>query len=131
MIQILERFKINIQFMKFSIIGLLNTCIDYAIFLLLVYVFNLDLIISNVISYSIAVINSYFFNIFWTFKTKNSFTNFYRFIMLNTSGLILSSIIIILLEDYLVAYYAKLIAILVTVLVNYFGIKIFIANKKE
>lgn len=130
MIQILKKLRFNIEFIKFSIIGSMNTSIDYLIFLILVYYFNFDLVVSNVISYSIAVINSYFFNIFWTFKTKNSFKNFYKFIIVNTLGLISSSIMIILLEDYLEAFYSKIIAIFVTVLVNYFGIKIFIVNKQ-
>lgn len=57
-----------LQFIKFNIVGIMNTAVDFAIFALMVFL-GLHHMISQVISYSCGVVNSYLWNKFWTFKT--------------------------------------------------------------
>ncbi|MCX7779016.1 MAG: GtrA family protein [Patescibacteria group bacterium] len=64
------------QFFKFLIVGLNNTALDFLILNLLMFTFNLyqglPIIFFNLISFTIAVTNSYLVNRFWTFqKEKN------------------------------------------------------------
>ena len=62
--------KIELQILKFGLIGLLNTAVDFGVFTLLTEAFKLDSIISHIISYSCGVINSFYFNRFWTFQKE-------------------------------------------------------------
>jgi len=64
--------KLASQFGRFLIIGAMNTAIDLAVLNLLMWQTDiykgLGLIPLNAISFTIAVINSFFWNKFWTFK---------------------------------------------------------------
>ena len=50
------------QFSKFVFVGLLNTAISLAVFYLLYNLFAVDYTISNLLSYIVGVINSFFWN---------------------------------------------------------------------
>lgn len=60
------------QFIKFVAIGILNTALDFGILNLLSYLTGIyagpKLVPLNLISFAIAVTNSYFLNRYWTFK---------------------------------------------------------------
>ncbi len=62
------------QFIKFLIVGTNNTGIDFLILNLLMFSFGIykgpPLIFFNIISFSLAVINSYLINRYWTFKKE-------------------------------------------------------------
>lgn len=62
------------QFSKFIIVGLMNTAIDFLILNLLMRAAEIYqgkwIILLNVISFSIAIINSYLWNKYWTFKSR-------------------------------------------------------------
>ncbi|MBI4050039.1 MAG: GtrA family protein [Candidatus Doudnabacteria bacterium] len=64
--------KLPGQFVRFLVIGVLNTAIDFAVLNLLSYATGITrgngLIGLNLISFSVAVTNSYFMNKRWTFR---------------------------------------------------------------
>jgi putative flippase GtrA len=55
---------------KFGLVGIMNTAIDLGVFNVLSQVFGLYVVAANVISVSIAIINSYLWNKNWTFQDK-------------------------------------------------------------
>lgn len=58
------------QFLKFALVGVLNTVVDFLVFQLL----NLTLgwtYLAQVIGYSAGVLNSYFWNSRWTFRKEH------------------------------------------------------------
>ncbi len=67
--------KLIAQFGKFIVVGVLNTLIDFAILNVLSYLTGIysggSLVILNSISFTAAVINSYFLNKYWTFKEQS------------------------------------------------------------
>ncbi|MCK4764974.1 MAG: GtrA family protein [Candidatus Aminicenantes bacterium] len=68
LVEKIKAYKDHIlQFIKFNIVGIMNTAVDFTIFTLLIYL-SLHHMISQVISYSCGVVNSYLWNKFWTFK---------------------------------------------------------------
>jgi putative flippase GtrA len=59
------------QFIKFAIIGVSNTVLDFIIFSGLHWL-GLNYLVANVISFSTAVLNSYYWNRRWTFRSQNT-----------------------------------------------------------
>jgi len=64
--------KTGIQFVKFAIIGILNTGIDWIVFYLLnmLVFFDIHEWFAKSISFVIAAINSFIWNSLWTFKEE-------------------------------------------------------------
>lgn len=69
----------------------MNTLVDYTVFVVLSYLGG-NVYISQVISYSCGMLNSYVVNRSWTFGSKKSFfsTQMIRFAVVNLSLLMLS-----------------------------------------
>ena len=58
------------QFLKFALVGVLNTVVDFLVFQL----FNLTLgwmYLAQVIGYCAGILNSYFWNSRWTFRKEH------------------------------------------------------------
>ena len=60
----------GIQFLKFGIVGLLNTLITLSIIFILMKLLHVSYRISNIIGYIFGLSNSFIWNKFWTFKSK-------------------------------------------------------------
>lgn len=56
---------------KFGLVGVLNTLVTLAVIFLLKEVLGVFYVIANWIGFVFGVLNSYFFNKIWTFKSKN------------------------------------------------------------
>ena len=95
----LSKKTIN-QFGKFVVIGLMNTVIDFAILNFLMWWTGIysgaSIILLNMVSFSIAVFNSYFWNKYWTFKDldKVEAKEFSQFILVTLIGLAINSSIV-------------------------------------
>ena len=63
--------KVFRQLFSFYSIGILNTLIDFTLYNLFIYIFNLNPNISKPFSYIVATINSFILNRSLTFKSKN------------------------------------------------------------
>lgn len=120
------------RFIKFGLIGVLNTLINWILFILL-NSFGVYYIISNVIAYSISTLNSYLWNSKWVFKYNedNVKETSFKFIVLNIIGLTLNTIILYLLVD--IVRLNKLIALVITtgivMILNYFINKLWVFKK--
>lgn len=121
------------RFIKFGLVGVLNTAINWIIFILLN---NLGIyyIISNIISYSLSTLNSYIWNSKWVFKYNgdNIKETTVKFIILNIIGLILNTCILYVLVDMLGL--SKIIGLIITtgivMLINYFINKLWVFSRK-
>ena len=120
------------RFIKFGLIGVLNTLINWILFILL-NSFGVYYIISNVIAYSISTLNSYLWNSKWVFKYNedNVKETSFKFIVLNIIGLTLNTIILYLLVD--IIGLNKLISLVITtgivMILNYFINKLWVFKK--
>jgi putative flippase GtrA len=92
----LHYFKISYQLMKFIIVGLGNTAIDFGVLNLLIQIWHWQVLPANAVSFSLAVTNSYFLTKYWTFQDKsvNSWQQFSGFVAVNLLGLGISTLII-------------------------------------
>lgn len=89
-----------VRFLKFGIVGVLNTLVNWIIFFIL-NTLGMYYIFSNIIAYSISTIHSYLWNALWVFKYKDkaSTDTTFKFITLNVVGLLLNTVILYILVD--------------------------------
>ena len=139
------------QMMKFAIVGVLNTLVDFAVFQTL----NLTLgwvYAAQVLGYTFGVINSYLWNSNWTFREQRtrSLKEIGLFLLVNLASLGVSLGMIWLLREVFgvtndwVAQWmpkaiagfikgdtvAKLIATVFAIAVNYLGNRLFVFKKE-
>jgi putative flippase GtrA len=123
-----------IQFLRFCMVGLGNTTIDFTVFFLLNRVGVLYLL-AQVLSYSAGVVNSFVLNRKWTFRMarKTNFAEVAKFIIVNGLSLLLSSSMLYILHDanHMNLWLAKIAATAVGIAVNYIGsyVWVFAENK--
>ncbi len=112
---------------RFVVVGLINTGIDLTVFSVAFYGLGLHLITANTLAYSIATINSYLMNKFWTFAGRSgsevSKAEFTRFVFFNLGGLALSNLSVYVFAGFVRPLVAKLGAIGVTFAWNYLTIR--------
>ncbi len=121
------------QLIKFIIVGAVNFLVDFGILTLLNKVFGWPLMISNTISYSCGVINSFMLNQYWTFKQKHKFlsSRFAVFILINLLSLGVNNLAVHILGNLygLSNIWAKLIATVFSFTVNFAGNKLLVFNR--
>lgn len=138
--------KLVVQFSKFVLIGFLNTGIDFAILNLLMWQTGIYsgryIIILNAISFSVAVINSYFWNKLWIFRaggTEKKAGEFAQFVAITLVGMALNTTVVYVittlvspmfgLSAELWANLAKVVATGISLVWNFAGYK-FIVFKR-
>lgn len=115
------------QFVRFGFVGVSNTVIYYVCYVFLLYL-GLNYIISNIISFSIGVLNSYLLNNKYVFKTRTDLSKYFRYrVFVKTyisyffSGVILSNLILFYCVNilHLSEIVSPLICLLITVPTNF------------
>jgi putative flippase GtrA len=122
------------QFVKFNLVGLLNTAIDFAVFGLLTWL-GVFYIMAQCISYALGMLNSYTLNKYWTFAQKGRVEpkQALRFALLNLGSLLLSIGLLALLKNHLElnVLIAKLLTTAATTLINFVGNKLWVFQSNE
>jgi len=121
------RFPSFFQFLKFSLVGVSNTLIDFLIYFILtrwVDWFRVHYLLANALAFVIAVTNSYFLNQIWTFKNqqeKKSYLKYFKFILANSFTLILVQVTLFVLVNYFSVFdlFSKILVILISVVSNF------------
>jgi len=134
------------QFLKFATVGVSNTLVDIGVLNLLMYLSGIYqgtfIIIFNVISVSLAIINSYFWNKYWTFGAKEEESKaqeFGTFVAVSLGGALINTLVVYSLTTFLDpafglgkelwANLAKILAIGLAWLWNFNGYKFFVFKK--
>jgi len=131
------------ELIKYGIVGIIGLVIDMGIYYLLVKKFEIhypfsitikelavlsmtirmiDILISNVISQTIAVINNFILNSYFTFKvTDNKLRRFFSFVGVAAIGMIISSALLTLFIEYagLSEMLSKIFAILIVAFIQF------------
>ena len=119
---------------RFAIVGVFNTGVDIAIFSLLLYVLDIQLLVANSVSYLAAVSNSFLLNKYWTFSENRRrgriHHQFGLFLALGLIGLGLSNIVVWSLATYIPEIFAKLLSVGILFVWN-FGTSRFIVFHNE
>jgi len=125
-----QSWKILGQFIKFNLVGLLNTGITFLIFALLNKLFNTNKLIAEPIGYACGLVNSFIMNKLWTFGKKHYFhvIEVIKFVIVNGVALGGTLFILVLAEDYLHidVLWGKIMAYCYSIPVNYLGFKFWV-----
>ena len=114
---------------KYSLVGVMNTGVDFVLFCALVYAAGLGSAWAQTISYGTAVANSYLLNRVWTFQVKKRqrFSDIVRFIVVNALSFAAATATLLGLEQAgLETAIAKACSVGVSLVVNYAGYKLWV-----
>ncbi|MCT8978622.1 GtrA family protein [Clostridium sp. CX1] len=120
------------QLSRFSLVGALNTLIDFVVFTIFQSLFGVNYVVSQIAGYSFGIANSFIFNKNWTFKNKNRYKKityeFLQFIGVNLFSLTITLIAIrILVGNFQFnVYTSKVIVTLIAQLTNFLGYKLWV-----
>lgn len=107
----------------FAAIGVLNTLIDFSVFLLGFQLIGLPLVPANIISWTVAATGSYVMNSTITFAAATgrelSFGAYGKFLASGTVGLVANTVTVLALSYLVPVIVAKICAIGVSFLVNF------------
>lgn len=105
---IFDKYPVILQILKFLVTGVLNTFIDFFVLNLLMWATGIyegtTIFFLNIISFTIAVTNSYFWNKYWTFQEKSKKgipAQFAKFLAVSVVGAIINSSIVYAVTTYI------------------------------
>jgi len=127
----LEQFRANLekypsikQFIKFGLIGLLNTFIDLIAYVFFTRVLFWHYLVAALLAFVIAATSSFILNSYWTFEvTQDKFKQRYvKFFLVALGGLCLTELFLYILVDKFFWHdlWAKILTVLIVVNWNFF-----------
>lgn len=87
----------NLRFLRFVLVGLLNTLVDFGLMNLFTQVFKISLVVAQALSFSVAVAFSYLLNRTWIYPEAiggSMKAQFPKFVAINLLGLALRSVLV-------------------------------------
>jgi|ERR1700723_2895666 putative flippase GtrA len=111
------------QFIKFAVVGVLNSAIQYLVFWFLYSLTGTPYLLASVIGYVAGMTNSYFLNRRWTFASRNQqlLTELGKFVTVNliSLGVNLGLLFLLVSSGVMVPQWAQIVAIAGSTLVNF------------
>ena len=95
---IINNKKERTRFIKFAIVGTIGAVVDFGFFNLLFSLLGLALEVAQAISFTLAVINNFVWNRFWTYpdsRSKSVTWQIIQFFIINVVGLGIRTLILI------------------------------------
>lgn len=127
--------KLMQQAVKFGLVGVLNTLIDYIVYSLLLFIpfVREHYVIAQVAGYCAGLGNSLYFNRRWTFAQKErvSKAQFLIFLVVNLAALGVSTAVLVMTQEWigLGPYLGKIVATAFSMTVNFIGNKLMVFRK--
>ncbi len=127
--------KLLIQLVKFGIVGVIASVIDFGVLLILKECLQVDVLVASAIAFSVSVIANYILSMLFVFqggKTGKA-QEFLIFLLLSIGGLLLNQLVMWFGTDVLDVYYlwVKISACVVVPIYNFITRKIFLERKED
>lgn len=123
-----------IEFLKFSIVGAINTMVDFGVFSLLLSN-GCPILLSQIISYGCGMLNSFIMNRSWTFKEnkRNEYSEPLKYVVANVATLVIVSVLILLFINlvHLPVLLAKVLCTGIGMIVNFMSSKFWVFQRME
>jgi putative flippase GtrA len=114
---------VTLKAASFAVVGVVNTLVDYGVFLLGYYVVTLPLIPANVLAWAVAVSGSYVMNSFVTFAAESgrrlSWRAYGAFAASGIAGVIVNTATLVIASRFMPVPAAKVLAIAASFAVNF------------
>lgn len=133
----LQKYKAALwQFVRFNIVGILNTIIDWGFFAIFNQVLLVSYLPAKIISYSCGLINSYICNALWTFRAKKNrnLKQIFLFIGVNLVALGVSLLVLYVCNEFFNMknnFISNLIATPFSIVINFLGNKMLVFPKND
>lgn len=115
------------QFAKYAVVGGFVTAVDFVLLYIFIEFFLMWYILAATLSFTTALITSFFLNKFWTFKNKdgNIPSQMTKFTIINLIGLGINLTVLYILVDFFSIWYlpAKVVATVFVLLWNFLGMR--------
>jgi putative flippase GtrA len=116
------------QFIKFGIVGVGNTLVDFLVYFLLTRYFDFYYLVANAVSFIMAATLSFTLNKFWTFRDRRRHVikgQYAKFIVVSTIGAILAEGTLFIFVHFFGVHdlLAKLLVVTIVVFWNFFANK--------
>lgn len=123
------------QLAKFTIAGVINTAVDWAIFFSLYNLLQVNPVVAQAISFTVATIISFFINTIWVFNTTKAKTKrrlIIEFFVLNLIALGITTVLIYLFIEqlHINELLAKILTTAITMVYNYITRKLSLEDRK-
>lgn len=109
--------------MRFAMIGVGNTLIDFGVFTVAYKIIGLPIVASNVVAWMVAVSCSYVLNTYITFHVESGsqirYRDFLAFAASGVLGMVMTTTVLVLLSHYVHVLLAKAMSILIGFAVNF------------
>ena len=125
--------KLIIQLIKFGIVGIVATIVDFAVLMLLKEKLHMDVLLASAVSFLVSVIVNYILSMLFVFKGRESgkVKEFLVFVALSIGGLLLNECIMWIGTEIMMLYYiwVKVFACIFVPIYNFITRKIFLEKK--
>jgi putative flippase GtrA len=122
---------INAKFLKFIIVGIINTLINISIMHLLLLL-NIYYLIASACGFILGLLSGFFLNFIWTFQQKSKFyEKLSKYFYINLLSLVFTLIIVFASKEVFALHpiFAQFLAIIMTTIINYYLISRYVFKK--
>ncbi len=126
-------FKNSSKIIKFAMVGILNTGLDFIVFYLLYDIAGFYYLYAHIIAFTVAATNSFLLNALWTFRRLDRARIYFQlisFFVITICAMAISSFIVFVAVGYINVYLAKILATMVAMGFNFLGVNFITFNKK-
>ena len=134
MLKSIFKREISKQFLRFCLVGLESTILNYLVFLIMVYFISINYTLSYITGFIVGTFFGYFFNKVWSFESKNKYSKeIINYFLFYVASLIIGTFLIrILVNSFNInPLVANIPVIGITTIMNFFGTKIFAFKNKK
>lgn len=128
------RSRERMRMAKFALVGVMNTGVDFAVFVLLIYGLGSPAWLAQTLSYGCGVANSYWLNRRWTFRLSGRIRwhEPVRFAAVNGASFLSATAVLLFLHHGLAwsPWIAKIASIAASMVVNYAGSRYWVFGKE-
>jgi putative flippase GtrA len=135
MIKILQ-FRLTKEFLKFAIVGLINTVIHLIVLFILTEFFSIWYVLSSLIAFLVAVTNSFIMNTLWTFRKNikhKTVMKYWKFFIVSVITALFNLFFLYIFTEFVGLWYmlSQFIAIVLTLMMNFIGNKFWTFKEDE
>lgn len=112
------------QFIKWSVVGTIGAVVDFSLLYALHHLMGVNVYIANTVSFTVAVINNFLLNRYWTFRGmrhKEASKQLPQFYLVSVGGYILNQMLLAFFIELvgLAWYWSKALATIVVLVWNF------------